>query len=353
MQETLARVRQELGSEAVILQTRQLSRSGWIGSKNAGVEITAAPSQGWRPARGWLERSYVPPESMRENGSALSAVAAIDHAGNGNHGSDDSGDWRESCRRKWRNGELSEELIRFCLRAVEVRVHGRAPSEELIREAAVSALSRELASDSSGSMLAGRRILFVGPAGAGKTTTIAKLAALAKTRYGLKVALVTLDAYRVGAAEQWQRFAEILDLPLELVHGPDRWDDRWVTLEGFDLVLIDTSARSSVGEGVMRGLLEVAGDRLERHLVLPASHRESCLRRELERFSSFQCSRLIVSKLDEVAGKGVVADLARLARLPISFVTTGPEVPDDIEPADGIRLASWALGYPADASATT
>jgi flagellar biosynthesis protein FlhF len=178
-------------------------------------------------------------------------------------------------------------------------------------------------------------VALVGPTGVGKTTTIAKLAAHYRLREKCRVGLVTVDTYRIAAVEQLKTYAEIMDVPLEVVATPLQMRDALQRLSGLDLVLIDTAGRSprdAVRLAELRRLLaESQAD--EVHLVLSAVAGADTIDVACEAFSTVGASALILTKLDEAVSLDWLPALVARHRLPLSYTTSGQNVPDDIQPA--------------------
>jgi flagellar biosynthesis protein FlhF len=198
-------------------------------------------------------------------------------------------------------------------------------------------------------------IALVGPTGVGKTTTVAKLAATYKLRQGRSVGLITSDTYRIAAVEQLRTYASIIGLPLKVVLTPAEMAAAVESFRSFDVVLIDTAGRSQNAADRLAELeqfLEAARPH-ETHLVLSTASGEDVLVQTAESFARVRPNRMLLTKLDEAVNFGVVANvLRRLARaglfsenqgLPLSFVTTGQEVPDHIEQGRSDRLARMIL----------
>lgn len=188
----------------------------------------------------------------------------------------------------------------------------------------------------------GKKIVaLVGPTGVGKTTTIAKLAAQRKLTDGLSVALISADTYRIGAIEQLQTFAAIADIPMEVVYAPCETADALKKFKDKDVIYIDTVGRSHYRK---KEIEEVAGfvnsaDPDEVHLVLGASTQTRTLLEMVERFSVLKPNRFVVTKTDEAASFGSLLGLMKQYPVPLSFVTTGQAVPDDIVAARAADLA--------------
>ncbi|HZW09576.1 MAG TPA: flagellar biosynthesis protein FlhF [Phycisphaerales bacterium] len=196
-------------------------------------------------------------------------------------------------------------------------------------------------------------IALIGPTGVGKTTTVAKLAANFKLRYGRRVGLVTADTYRIAAVEQLRTYADIVGLQLKVVLSAQDMAGALDSLSGCDVVLVDTAGRSQHDAA----RLDELGELLEAakpdacHLVLSLGAAESVIGAAAERFGQLRPSHLLLTKLDEAVDFGVIANIAHRVKLPLSYVTTGQEVPDHIEPANADRLARLVLGGRAGVSA--
>jgi len=191
-----------------------------------------------------------------------------------------------------------------------------------------------------------RVIALIGPTGVGKTTTIAKLAANFKLRLGLRVGMITIDTYRVAAVDQLQTYAEIVETPLRTVLSPDELRQAVYALRGMDVVLIDTTGRSQndlLRLSQLRSFLDAA-EADEVHVVVSAAANPKCVRGILSRFAPLGANRLLVTKLDEASTCGAVLDMARADVGPMSYVTSGQEVPDDIAPASAEDLAWKIMG---------
>ncbi len=191
-----------------------------------------------------------------------------------------------------------------------------------------------------------RVVALVGPTGVGKTTTLAKLAANYRLKEKRRVGLITVDTYRIAAIEQLRTYAEIIDLPMEVVTSPSEMRAAVERLSALDLILIDTAGRSPHDEVKIRELqsfLEAARTD-EVHLVLSVVGGTRSLIRTLERFGDVGTTGLIFSKLDEAGGMGNIIPVMRRSKLPLHYLTTGQSVPDDIEEAHSGRLSRLILG---------
>lgn len=193
-------------------------------------------------------------------------------------------------------------------------------------------------------------VALIGPTGVGKTTTLAKLAANLQLREGRKVGLITIDTYRIAAVDQLRRYADILGSQLKVVSSPEDLSAAVSSMSDHDYILIDTAGRSPkdtlrIGE-LSRYLHAAAAD--EVHLVLSATSSQQCIDLAVERFSAARVDRVLFTKLDEAAHVGVILNVARRINKQLSFITTGQDVPNDIEPSRSRRLAEMMM--PPDAA---
>lgn len=191
-----------------------------------------------------------------------------------------------------------------------------------------------------------RVIAFVGPTGVGKTTTIAKLAALHVLAGQRKVGLITSDTYRIAAVEQLRTYGSILNIPLEVVYRSDEIPGALERMSDRDLILIDTAGRNfrvdAHVQEVAALLQTVPVD--ETYLVLSVTSKPDDLDRLAAAFCSLPVDKFLFTKLDETSSYGAILNLLLTHRKPISYVTTGQNVPDDIEIASLVKLLSAILG---------
>ncbi|MDR0403981.1 MAG: flagellar biosynthesis protein FlhF [Treponema sp.] len=201
-----------------------------------------------------------------------------------------------------------------------------------------------------------RIIVLVGSAGVGKTTTIAKLAAL----YGElvdggwrnKVRLVTLDNYRIGGKQQIEKYGEIMELPVSSVENYEELRTVMALYrQDVDYVLVDTigkSPRNYTELGEMQAILGACGPRAEEHLCIAASTKSSDIKETLRQFAPFKYRSVILTKLDETNRIGNVVSALWEEGKSVSFITTGQIVPPDIERASVMRFLLNLEGFTID-----
>jgi len=185
-------------------------------------------------------------------------------------------------------------------------------------------------------------IALVGPTGVGKTTTVAKLAAISKLLNQMDVGLISADTYRIGAIEQLRTFAAIADIPMEVVYTPDELAPALRKFRDKDVVYIDTVGRSQKSKKELMDLSRfiAAASPDEVHLVLSASTNVKTANQIVSQFKVLKPNRVLFSKLDEAATLGPLLSVASANDLAVSYVTTGQTVPDDIIHVDPRRMAS-------------
>jgi flagellar biosynthesis protein FlhF len=343
VKEALSAVREALGSDALIGSTRRVTngRAGALG--HTYVEVTAAPGRpfgGGAPAA--EDGSSDRPQRARERFSTRPLTRA----------SQDT---------------LEREIAQ--LRAlVDELSHGRSPREKaqaMLNGAGIEGtLAKDLGAGSLRAARAGRgalrtwlrnrladRVLVmpkllerphrqilacVGPTGVGKTTTLAKLAARAALDLGRSVHVVSLDTFRVGAVEQWHRYAELIGIPFDVARDADQFADI-VGRSRADLILVDTAGRTLEDDTPTRRLAECLDRAPDIHrevlLVLPAWFRATDAERVAAGYSSPKPTALVLTKLDETKEIGGVLHAALPGPTPIAYLCNGPRVPEDIRDA--------------------
>jgi flagellar biosynthesis protein FlhF len=197
-----------------------------------------------------------------------------------------------------------------------------------------------------------RILILVGPTGVGKTTTIAKLAALYGLGFGgkdrQKLSLITIDNYRIGAKMQIESYGEIMGIPVTCIETFDALRQRIELDSDKDLVLIDTIGKSPkdfVKLAEMRQLLEGTGRSTEVHLAVSATTKTKDLREIFQQFEPFGYQSVVITKLDETSVVGNLVSLLWERQKPVSFLTDGQAVPQDIHRATPEKLMRPLVGF--------
>jgi flagellar biosynthesis protein FlhF len=343
-------VKAAFGEEAVILHTREISGGLW---GKPEIEITAASSGDAIPRTSAAKSPATKPTGGRQEiDGEITALRRVveDLRAELRATRDEPQGFADVptpaamrlVRRLIQRGvesSLAEELARLAAR------EAATPREPDLLEALETILRRRLQPARTPWERGERRVLaLIGPTGVGKTTTIAKIAARALLDSRLKVALVTVDTYRIGATEHLGRYGEIMGVPTYVARDAASLADAIARCADADLVLIDTAGRPDAPSiAAQAELLRTVPD-VEIHLVLSAAVGARELRAAAKRYEKVGVNRMIFSKLDEADGPGSVMSAAAVISCPISCITDGQRVPDDVHTAAGARLIDTIIG---------
>jgi flagellar biosynthesis protein FlhF len=349
--EALTAVRDALGSDALIGSTRRVSngRAGAFG--HSYIEIMAAPGRGAvsmssrdgegqdaprnpRPTRErFAQRAapqrVVPPRAVQENleQEIAQLKALVDEL---SHGRSPREKAQAMLNGAGIEGTLAKDLAQGSTRAARA---GRGALRTWLRNRLADRIMvqpRILERNHP------QLIACVGPTGVGKTTTLAKLAARAAIDLGRAVHVISLDTFRVGAVEQWKRYAELIGIPFDVARDANEFAEIMARSDA-DLFLVDTAGRTADDDEPTRRLvecLERATDiRQEILLVLPAWLRAVDAERLAAGYADPKPTALVVTKLDETNEIGGVLHAALPGSTPVAYLCNGPRVPEDIRDA--------------------
>ena len=192
-------------------------------------------------------------------------------------------------------------------------------------------------------------VFFLGPTGVGKTTTIAKIASKFSVESGKKVALLTADTYRIAAAEQLRTYANILEVPFRIIYSIEEVEQSLRDFKDYDYILVDTAGHSHQNEAqreVMNGFIHSVDGLVEKEvfLVLSATTKYRDLLSIADTYTAMTDYKLIFTKLDETTTLGNLLNLKLHTGFPLSYVTYGQNVPDDIETFNPQKTVKQLLG---------
>ena len=357
--EALSRIRQKYGERAKILNHRTIRVGGFLGMfKKEGIEITGYISNELpRTKRFDLEEEKKKIlNSVKGETTMTQVLKALD-------GINEKLDSKLT-------GEQSEPEHESITKIKEVLSENEF-SFSFIQEI-IDRLKRELAlddlenyhivQDSVASWIVEKvqiyspkpfpkTMILVGPTGVGKTTTVAKLAAIfglnSDDKKPLEVRMITIDNYRIGAKKQIETYGEIMNIPVDCVETYQDLHKKVTLYEGVDLILIDTigkSPRDYVKLAEMREMLDGAGNSSEVFLAMSATTKASDVREILRQFEPFKYNAVIMTKLDETMRIGNIISALAEKKKPFAYITDGQNVPQDIEEASISRVMKHIEG---------
>ncbi|ADL07879.1 flagellar biosynthesis protein FlhF [Thermosediminibacter oceani] len=359
IQEALYKVKSELGKDAIILQTRQIKKGGILGflSKTkveviAACDVNATAKPMSNPVIYSVPKRENSQEKLEDIKNEINEVKDMlkNLYSRGVHIEKPLPDLPSplgEIYQRLKLMEIDKDLIDKFIDGLKRDF----PGENFDENAAKTYLKNQIISiikptepikflESEPS-----KIVFVGPTGVGKTTTIAKLAAFYTLNQGKKVALVTADTYRVGAVEQLKTYGDLLEIPVEVIFEPKEAPILLKKLSGYDLILIDTmgtSPRNKMQIKKIKGLIENIKP-TETHMVISATTRTGDIYEILENYKEINYQKLIFTKLDETRTYGLILNAIYSTNCSPSYLTVGQNVPDDIEVASAAKIADLIL----------
>ncbi|WP_146457066.1 flagellar biosynthesis protein FlhF [Rubripirellula tenax] len=373
LQDALEQIRHQMGPDASVLHTRQV-RDGWMGwLGRTYVEVTAGLKDNEKSVATTKTKLAAPAMDVASirmtqhvpthNSPVRHAPANLDQGREGYFGEQPSSTSSlpiplQAFREELLSAGVAQRTADRWLTATASFAAGLgdAPGGNFVSgtpwlEHLQRTIGRELRIGNPILTQPGDRriVALVGPTGVGKTTTVAKLAAGFRIEARRRVGLLTIDTFRIAAVQQLKAYAEIMDLPMEVVETANQMRPALDRLGDVDLILIDTAGRSPRSDARIDQLVEMlhSAQPDETHLVLSSNSSASVIKTTLDGFAPVQPTSAILTKLDETPHTaGVLSAIAAndgFAGIPLSYVTNGQQVPDDIATAEREYLLSRLL----------
>ncbi len=354
LQEALQRVRDTMGPDAAIVHTREVqnARLGLFAQRSVEVDACLDPNRAGQSApqasahaSDSRERSQASDSRMAANGSLSASSLSVSPT---NTLGNCTPAMRAALDGMCSGGMSTNEAEALLSQACETLDASHRDELHRVQAAIAQVLAGELCtcSQAEDNLPPPRLIALIGPTGEGKTTSLAKLSAGVHVEQPLQIGLISLDSCRHGAVDQLLQHAELLGASLEVVSGPGQIPAALHRLQDCELVYLDTAGRSPNDAQQ----LSILGDALAAaqpdavHLVLSATSSRAHIMRTLEMFSPLHPTSLLITKLDQCSSLGEWLPILRQAQLPISYLTAGQRVPQDILVATPQDLAQLLLG---------
>jgi flagellar biosynthesis protein FlhF len=371
MNEAMTRIRYELGNEAIIISQRKIRKKGIIGffSKKV-IEVTAAVdnknkykeknannldiSDSLEAIKKVMDSERKPvlkvAEDNNRNNDAKDSVnlhnsdylisemkemkgilSSFVSTGIGSKG-------KSELQERLENSDLNSEIIEDVISRIKLDKR-EVDEKEKLKEALNCMVNVTKPKNE-------KIIVLVGPTGVGKTTTIAKLAGRLSLIEKKKVGLITVDTYRIGAVEQLRTYADIMNIPFDVVFSIKDMEKTIENMKNCDVILVDTTGRSSKNVmqiSELRAFIEKTKSE-DIHLVMGASTKNSDIKTIVEGYRVLNYNSIIVTKLDETSTYGSLLNILSYGKKPLSYVTTGQNVPDDIRCLNCEELVNLIMG---------
>lgn len=360
MPEAMNEVRKDLGSDAVILQSKEIKQKGFLGLfQKKKIEVIAAKDPDLikdaknEPTYRKTDTVPINPVVKEEVDSnlailqeirSLKEVIKLETAENELNIPVDYKLAYHQLIDQEVNPKLADEIIQHTVRLLASK------KEEVTQHEIKAEVKRVIAEkyrDKESEGINGKHkiVQFVGPTGVGKTTTIAKVAAKLMLKKQKKVAFITTDTYRIAAIEQLKTYARILNIPVEVAYNVDDYKQAIQKLSNYDVILVDTAGRNFRNPVYIKQLKELMGnvDHIATYLVLSLTAKPKDLQDIFIQFEEIPLKEIIFTKLDETSQYGSILNISLMNNIGIAYMTNGQDVPDDLVQPTAASISEWIM----------
>lgn len=365
MSEAMKKIREELGSEAVILSSKPVFSHGFIGFfKKRSIEVIAAiepPSkkpiqkqkQKKLPAASSASSIKIEKQQKNTDSAQVELVKEIADIKNMMKGLGKTNTYYPLPLQPVSKILIEQEVDPLIQEEILEKLVNKWHQNHGISDAETVSgwLEAELVAKLSGVPNWGvtfqkKFINFIGPTGVGKTTTLAKAAADSILVHNKKVAFITTDTYRIAAIEQLKKYAEILNVPVEVAYNLEDFKRAAERFADYDLIYIDTAGRNFRNQEYVEDLSRVIDftTEMETYLVLALTSKEKDMTDIYQQFSLIEIKQVIFTKADETSTYGTMLNFINQQQLGVAYLTYGQDVPNDIEAADPELIVKTILG---------
>ncbi len=345
MYDVMLKIKQELGEEAVIISKKRINQKGFFGFLKPKIfEVTAAVETDTKSK----EEKIISMKKTEADDILKNEISEIKETvkklfEDKNQGIESIVEYKEDISEVFRMMDLDEKVIHDFDTYCKHRSVGKDQINKIILyEFLMNRFNNKINIRQNDS----RVIVFVGPTGVGKTTTIAKIASRESLVNHKKVGLVTIDTYRIGAIEQLKIYANILDISLEVVNQKEEMEEAMENLSDCDIVLVDTTGMSYKNHNQLidlKGFIDEINDK-EVSLVLSMTCKSTDFAGITENYQLLNFDNFILTKFDETQSYGNILNMMYLSNKPLSYISMGQVVPDDLEFASREVLFKYIWG---------
>ncbi|MFB5660547.1 flagellar biosynthesis protein FlhF [Alteribacillus sp. HJP-4] len=371
MPEAMKKIRDELGEQAVILNSRSVNTGGmfgWFTKKSmeviAAVDETqqrrlsaghSSPEQKQEAVYGADARnnqvSQTPAPEAKELQDIKNQIKTLVESSSTNQ--PEYPQALQLIDQKLKNQEVAapirQKLAGYLIR--QWYQHEEKEAEQEVFQWAEDYINKEISSVEHGPSTDPKKIInLIGPTGVGKTTTLAKIAAYYHLELKKTVAFITTDTYRIAAVEQLKTYARILDIPLEVAYSIEDFKQAKEKFINVDLILVDSAGRNFLNRLYVEELRKVIDfdDDMETYLVLSLTSKYQDMKKIFEQFSMMPIDRFIFTKKDETSYYGAMINMISEGNTGIAYVTNGQNVPDDMISPAPKTITGWVMKEYAD-----
>lgn len=378
MPEAMKQVRAELGSDAVILNSRVIQTGGFMGFfKKNSIEVIAAidpdtevdskhaaaekpqseafskqivkVNENEMVPNQWLKPVPVPKQESGLVNEISQLKDLLRHKGIENDMHVTLPEPISQQLQQLKEQEIEPAFIKELSAILLERWYtsGAAADKEEISKWSEEAISERLSAHSYGGISFKKKFVnVIGPTGVGKTTTLAKIAAECVLKHQKKVAFITTDTYRIAAIEQLKTYAKILDVPIEVCYDMGDFKAATEKFAGCDLVFIDTAGRNFRNQKYVADLKNVIdfNNEMETFLVLSLTSKQKDMEEIRNQFSLIRIDKFIFTKLDETSVYGAMMNMTEKFSTGVAYLTNGQDVPDDLINASPEIITNTILG---------
>ena len=358
--EAMKQIRKELGTDAVILNSREVLQGGFLGFfKKKKIEvivgldpnpITNQPNQVKIEMPSTTQQESA---NNRKNSSGQDVLHEIQQVRkfvelqSRNQNADSYPIEYELLYQHLLNQEVKAQFAKNIINTMLDQHQDKNLTNNQILEEFKRIITKSLQKYSFNGITTGKKIIqFIGPTVVGKTTTLAKIASNLVLKEKKKVAFITMDTYRIAAVEQLKTYAQILHVPLEVAYTAEDYKHAINKFDSYDTILVDTAGRNFREEKYVKDLLNNldANIEMDTFLVLSLTAKPKDILEIYDQFQHIPMKEVIFTKLDETRQFGSLLNICMEKEVGIAYMTNGQDVPNDILEGKPQRIAEWIVG---------